>query len=748
MRKLMWISIGFAAACALCAYVPEIQWYLPLAIGSGILFLLSLILKRRWRWMRCTAALLAGVMVGTVWFLIFQRYYLLPAIEADGEEVAATITATDYSFDTPYGTAVDGKVSLDGRKYKIRVYINDKIEIRPGESFEGIFRMRYTPTGGKEDATYHAGKGIFLLAYDRKGITVIPQVQPAVHYHGAELAHAIKIKLAQLLPEDVFAFAKALLLGDGSDLDYATEASFKVSGIRHIIAVSGLHVAVLYGVISIVTFRKRYITALLAVPVLLLFAAAAGFTPSVTRACIMVGLLILAQVFNRDYDSATALAFAAIVMLVRNPLVITSVSFQLSVGCVAGILLFQGKISDWMKSILGNSEGKGIRAKLKRGFISSVSVTLGAMSLATPLSAYYFGSVSLIGMATNLLMLWVVSFVFTGLVVLCVLGMASMKAAAWLGTFLAYPIRLILKVSKLMSGIPLAAVYTKSVYIVVWLAFIYVLLGVFIFSGRIRPRFLVGIGILSLCAALFLSWMEPLRDDVRMTVLDVGQGQSIILQSEGRTFLIDCGGDDDEMTADMAAETLLSQGVFRLDGIILTHGDRDHAGGVLNLLNRVSADMLLVSSTSDLVTSTNAISLTDGQVISVDQSYTITYGKTRITIFGPISAANTNENSLCVLFSRENCDILITGDRGYLGEKMLLRETELPQVDVLIAGHHGSKNATSEELLAAVRPEVVIISVGADNPYGHPSEEVLERLKEFDCKVYRTDEDGTIIFRR
>ena len=139
--------------------------------------------------------------------------------------------------------------------------------------------------------------------------------------------------------------------------------------------------------------------------------------------------------------------------------------------------------------------------------------------------------------------------------------------------------------------------------------------------------------------------------------------------------------------------------------------------------------------------------LTTGQVIRVWENVDVTFGGAKLTIFGPIYSGSSNENSLCILFEAGDYAILITGDRSAFGERMLLREADLPQVDLLIAGHHGSKSSTSKELLEAVRPYTVIISVG-ENSYGHPSDEVLERLEKYGCTVYRTDEHGTIIYRR
>jgi competence protein ComEC len=120
----------------------------------------------------------------------------------------------------------------------------------------------------------------------------------------------------------------------------------------------------------------------------------------------------------------------------------------------------------------------------------------------------------------------------------------------------------------------------------------------------------------------------------------------------------------------------------------------------------------------------------------------------KITLYPGITGENDNESSLCILFQPQTCDILITGDRNATGERALLKEAQLPKMELLVAGHHGSHLATSLELLMATQPEVVAISVGADNRYGHPREELLDRLSRFGCEIYRTDLQGTIIFRR
>ena len=234
-----------------------------------------------------------------------------------------------------------------------------------------------------------------------------------------------------------------------------------------------------------------------------------------------------------------------------------------------------------------------------------------------------------------------------------------------------------------------------------------------------------------------------------MTVLDVGQGQCILLQSRGRTYMVDCGGLGEERTADEAAHTLFSQGITKFDGVIITHFDSDHCDGAVNLLSRVDADLVLLPVAEDETGTKEAISnVTEGSVYPVPDTVELTYSDVKITVIPSHLGNSDNESGLCILFQSENCAILITGDRDMLGEQLLMHSVDLPELDALVVGHHGSKYSTGELLLEQTKPEIAIISVGENNPYGHPADETLERLKEFGCTVYRTDLHGTIIFRR
>ena len=746
MRKLMWFAIGFTAACGIGIYLLSGVWLVLLGLFSLVAAIALLFSKTKLS--RMTAVVLLGVAVGLGWLGGYDAHYLNPARQADGTEQALTVTVSDYSFQSAYGVGAAGELTLSGRTYKVQVYLDYDTSLSPGDQISGIFKLRFTGFSGKQEATYHQGKGIFLLAYGDEDAVIEKAAQVPEKYFASGLRQNILNWLDQAFPADTAGFARALLLGDSSLLTYEEDTAFQVSGIRHVIAVSGLHVSILFALVYTLCGKRRILTALLGIPLLFVFAAVAGFTPSVMRACLMQVLMILALLFNREYDPPTALAFAVLTMLTVNPVTITSASFQLSVGCMMGIFLFSGKIHHFLleKTPLGPAKGKSLRAKICRFVSGSVSITLSAMVITTPLCAIYFGMVSIIGILTNLLTLWVISFVFYGIMA------ASVAAAVWLplgqgiAWIISWPIRYVMGTAQLLAKFPLAAVYTDSAYIVLWLLFVYVQLTVFFFSKKKHPWLFLGCTCVGLVAAVAISWAEPRLDDYRFTALDVGQGQCLLIQSKGETYLVDCGNHQGEAAADIAASHLLSQGITFLDGLFLTHYDVDHAGGVAALLSRVPAKQVYLPAAAKNTAGKEALLQSCNDfAVEIMENTQVTIAGGSITLYP--SSEDAEETSMCILFQLEKCDILITGDRDLAGERDLLETADLPDIEVLVAGHHGSKYATGLELLHATMPEIVVISVGADNSYGHPAPETQQRLALFGCQVYRTDKHGTITFR-
>ena len=745
MRKLMLFTIGFSIACVIGIYFAYGMWLLLLlalflAALLAVICIPSVFSKQ-------VQVVLIGALAGFIWLWGFDTLYLATARQEDEQRMLLSIETTDYSRPSESGIMADGKIWLDGKPYSVQLYLNEDASLKPGDRVEGGFILRYTGVGA-EDPTYHQGKGIFLLCYPKGTFEIMPCEVENSRYFAADLRQKILSVIDSLFPADTAGFAKALLLGETDGLTFQNTWSLKTAGIYHVVAVSGMHVSILFALVYFVCVRKRLLTAIIGIPTLFLFAAVAGFSPSIVRACIMQSLMILAMLADKEYDPPTALSAAVLVLVAANPLNITSISFQLSVGCMAGILLFSKRIHGywserpWMEM----AKGKSRKAKLIRYVAASASVTLGAISLTTPLSAYYFGNVSIAGILSNLLLLWIVSLIFYGVMAACVLGALWLPLGMCVGWVVSWLIRLVLGVSSMISRVPLSSVYSGSIYIVAWLIFGYIMLLVFTKGKKKHPVVLTFCLLAGLAGALACSWIEPRLDDYRITAVDVGQGQSIVLQEDGKYYVVDCGGDTGDEAANRTIQLLFSQGVFRLDGVILTHYDADHAGGVEKLMSIVPTDTLYLPVLDKENDYKEALTERFGDKVHWVRD-DVVLEDADITIIPSDDTQDSNESSLCILFQPENCDILITGDRSEVGELALMEDTELPDLELLIAGHHGSRTSTSWELLNATRPEIVIISVGEDNSYGHPTWETLERLDLFGCAVYRTDLEGTIIFR-
>ena len=746
----MWFSIGFAAACAAGAYLTGGIWLLIAAgvscLGAGFCCFLG----RKKAGLLILSVLLAGCCAGLLWFWGYERFYISPLGQYDETTAFMTMELTDYPAETDYGYTADARVTLSGRVYRVLVYLDSGADLSPGDLVRGEFQLRFTARGGAGESTYLQGDGTFLKAYASDGVSAIFMEDHSLRYFPARLRRSVTRILESAFPEDTRGFSVALLLGDTSGIDYVTDTALKISGIRHIIAVSGLHVSILFAFAYHLVGKRSVMTTLIGIPLLFLFAAVAGFSPSILRATVMQTLMILAMLLDREYDPPTALSFAVLVMLGVNPFGILSVSLQLSAGCMIGILLFSKRISGFLlqEKRLGTGKGKSLKAKFARGLAGSLSVSVSTMAVTAPLCGVYFDTLSVIGVLTNFLTLWAVSLIFYGVILTAMIGAIFLplaKALAWVVSWL---IRYVLGIARLMSAVPMAALYTQSIYVILWVVFAYVLLGLFFLCGRKRAGLFTLCLLGSMLLAQGTSWAESKLENYRVTILDVGQGQCVLLQSRGSSYLVDCGGNTDEKAADAAAQALLAQGIRKLDGAILTHYDADHAGGLALLLTRVSAKSLYLPDVADAGNIRQELSQLEKQEIQWISESTVLMGETFcISLFPGEKGGNENESSMCVLFQAGNCDILITGDRNSKGERYLLEQAQLPEIEILIAGHHGASSSTGMELLTAIRPQCVVISVGERNAYGHPGSDLLRRLELFGCAVYRTDELGTIVFR-
>ena len=300
-----------------------------------------------------------------------------------------------------------------------------------------------------------------------------------------------------------------------------------------------------------------------------------------------------------------------------------------------------------------------------------------------------------------------------------------------------------------LAALPFAALSTQSVYLKLWLALVYALLLLYLLGRgeKKRPLVPLGLGTAGLCAALVFQAASHTAGRLTVSVLDVGQGLSVALLSGGRAALVDCGGTGADNPGDTAADYFQSLGLSRIDLVVLTHYHEDHAGGIPELLERLEVGLLVLPDVEEedpLRREITALAEEKGiETLFLAEDADVTFGESALRIYAPLGSGGANEEGLSVLCTAGDFDGLITGDMNDTVEKRLIKYGSLPDLELLVAGHHGSKYATSEELLLATTPELAVISVGY-NTYGHPAPETLERLAAAGCAIYRTDWSGTV----
>lgn len=749
MRKLLFFTVPFILGTALCQYVLPVSWQGWLA-GAALLLGLALARLRRERKILVASAALA---LGLLWYSGYAQLYLTPAEALVGQEDTVTLELLDYPEERDYGVRCTVRV-LDRGLLGKAIYYGDStlLDLEPGNRLTASIKYYSAVTVGGRASTYYTSRGIFLRMYDQGApLAVEPGRSGSLRYLPQRLRRELGRTIKGIFHQPAAGFVTALLTGDREILDEQTLTDLEESGLMHITAVSGLHCGFLISFLSVLLARRQRLTALIAYPVLLLYMLMVGATPSVVRACIMVGLSLFAPLLKREGDTPTSLAAAALVILLLDPFAVASVSFQMSFGAVAGLLVAAPRLY----VALGGGKRRKSRlvGTLWNFAAGTVSASLGSLLFIAPLSALYFGFFSLVAPLTNLLVLWVAPMLFALAFFVSVLC-AVWPGAAFLAIVPELLCRYVLGVAHAMARVPGHGVYFTGEVMLLWLLFVYAMLGLCALRGRgVRPWVLM--------AALSLAMLEVARaypqrlvaeDAMTVVAVDVGQGAATLIHAGDRTALVDCGSIYSLRGAGgSVADAMATYGWDRLDYVALTHYHTDHAGDLEGLLARVEVETLLLpelgGSQLDLQREVLTLAESYGAAVRyVREPTTVALGEGTLSLYPPLTAGETNEEGLTILASRGEFDLLITGDMSSGTEKLLVETYALPDIEVLLVGHHGSKYATSEELLKAVTPEVGIISVG-ENSYGHPTYEAMERMAFYGATLYRTDMQGNILIR-
>jgi len=575
-----------------------------------------------------------------------------------------------------------------------------------------------------------------------------------------------QLVIERLISGQEAALLSGILLGNDNGLSVELKQDFQTTGMTHIIAISGFNVAVLVGVLLMATrpFLGPARSAWAAMGGVALYTLLVGADASVVRAAIMAGVyLISSRLLGRPTFPYASLCLAGMVMTVVSPQILWNAGFQLSFAATLGLMLYTDRFASWTRRRLEAFLNKEIVRRALRALSDTVLATLAAQIATLPLILYHFETLSLASLPANLLILPAQPGVMTWGGLATLVGMVSPAVGqpfawvAWL--FLKYTTGMV----EILAEMPAATVSAEIG--AVGLVTLYALLGgvTWAVTEKQERRSRVVAGILrrapqgtvvlaAVGAALAWQWSVTQPDGLlHVAFLDVGQGDAIFIQTPtGRQVLVD-GGERVTVLNDRLGERIPFWD-RHLDVVVATHPDDDHVAGLVDVLGRYRVDLLLTNGAEEGNSETYDALLQAAKREGVDVRHARA-GETlavedgvRLEIVHPGETLDEedNENSVSLRLVYGKFTLLLTGDAQQRAERKMATAGRPLRAIVLKAGHHGSRTSNNDFFLAAVRPQVVVISAGEGNDAGHPHPEVLARVAQAGATVLRTDELGTI----
>lgn len=536
------------------------------------------------------------------------------------------------------------------------------------------------------------------------------------------------------------AIIKSMILGKSSYMMEEDLQIYRELGLGHILAVSGLHIGIISAFILNILMLfsiSRKTSSLITILILFVYGYLIGFPHSMMRGIIMFSLLILTKLLHEHSNPINVLSLSALIVLFINPFALFGLGFLLSYTAVLSLYLFSNRIEALFYPF------KGYIAK---SLSSIVAVNLGIF----PIQAYYFNYISPLGLIANLISIPLLS--------LSLLLSISMFLLDYTLSFLNVGLSPLLNMLLNIEGIIRNKIYDFSFLIVntaspSFYSIVLYYLGIAILLRLIdTSKFKIQVKnsiLLFICLMIIVNLATiVLNDKLELHFIDVGQGDSMLLRKATRNILIDTGGSllSDYVGQQISLPYLRKLGIKKLDGVIISHFDADHAGALATLIDNLEIDNIYASyRPEDEVIyekiKNNKIAFTilkEGDQLRIDKDLIID------TIW-PLDTdgLSNNNKSLVLSFNYKGHEILLTGDIEKEAEAMLLDKLN-PNIDLVKIPHHGSNTSSTSEFLGLIRPKNSIISVGRDNQFNHPSGEVINRLSAINSKIYRTDEMGMI----
>ena len=649
-------------------------------------------------------------------------------------------TRRDGAEDTPHGVIGD-VITAEGKIRRPHGYQN------PGQ-IDTVFLLRCD--------------GITARLFARENdIKIVPNEEPTrvqsfLHWAADVRAHYLN-RMAEVMPRSDAAAIFAMLFGGYDGIRPELLEAFTVTGIVHILSVSGSHISLLAAVIAwlaLFLHLPRWLSAVMVILAIIVYVILAGLVPPAVRSGIMGAVAFLGIVLGRERDAQYLLVLTGLLMLMIAPLLLFHISFQLSFLATAGLLFLAPVLRACM-------------AGLPRVLAASFSITMGAQLATLPILAWHFNQISLSSLLSNLLVVPIVDLIIVlglGGGILAFLVPVLGSAVFALDSLL---LGITFEMTRAIAALPFSQIWLPSMNVCVGLVYY---LGLFIIIVpkayritlfefiRIFWKNIVIVFSVSMMA-LFV-WHITRPAEINVHFIDVGQGDAaLVVTPHGHAMLFDTGGTRDaafDVGARVDLPYLHHYGVRSVDYIFLSHAHEDHAAGAGAILSRMPVKHVY---TADEGTAAYARSMRLGddnpllmKLSRAEEGQSITLdGVTVDVLYAPlyrdVEHTTGNEVSNVYRVRYGNASFLFTGDLvKEHEEKMLARGTDL-HVTVLKVPHHGSDTSSSEAFVRAVNPLFAVFCVGADNAFGHPRPVVLERYEDIGARILQTSKDGAIVFR-
>ncbi len=697
-----------------------------------------------------------------------ERYSILEA------EVITTPVVTDktVSFIAGVRTIKYGKETfLCDDKIRMSHYIDDEdglenISIPEMNDIISIGAVVYIPdgamnAGGFDYSRYLKSDGVFFQGeINLKNLSVLENNRENISYK-FEMFRQKCSSYFDIFPGEESAVLKAFVLGDKSCLTPEIKESFSGSGLSHILAVSGLHVSVfIIALAGLLKFfetsrRKQIVISILGCVFFVFFT---GASVSALRAGVMGVMGLVAKLIYRRADSMTVLAMVAALFCLFNPNVIYDASFMLSFGATAGILIFFESISSFFAPVYLKVKDKKRLYKHLKKFFNALSVGIAAQLFIIPMLVYLFNGFSVMSVLSTAVVNALLMPTLIGGILFCMVSLVSVNIASPLGALIFVMARLMISVSDFFAGF----IFSKVVFGIVtpFLLLLYSTIVTFVIFAlrKNRLKALISLICVTMLSIVYLINSYINYDTAQVSFINVGQGDCALIKAPGNCdVLIDVGGNaQSETTGEYVIYPyLIKNGVYDIEYVVLSHLHADHVVGLYDLMDLMKIKNIVISRADTKTEDAHKI-LSKAYDLGISVIY-FEHGDSilmnediKITAIAPDRkqleiSDNDNDKSLVVRLDYGNNSFLFTGDITSETEKYLLHYyPDMVQADVLKVAHHGSEESNCQEFIDSVNPKYAYIPVGNNNSFGHPSEDVLERLK--NVEVYRADKNRDVTF--